>query len=142
MRRGARLFVAWGAGWAVYMVAMLLWAYDGIASMILQPLAAAVVSACSVGAVLLVGLVLRVPLIGRFWNSRRDWATTLVMLCLAVMCLGSRIGLTATYADPETGRTFVALHPAAALATYFVLLFTLANWPEGQSKRLVGCQDL
>jgi hypothetical protein len=45
------------------------------------------------------------------------------------MCFGSRSGLTATYADPETGQSFVAIHPVAALAGYLLLLFAIAHWP-------------
>jgi len=134
MRRMSRLIVAWGAGWAIDMVAALLWADAGIASLILQPLCAAVVSATCVGAVLIAGLVLRVRPVGRLWHSRRVWADALAALCLAVMGLGSAVGLTGTYADPETGRAFVALHPAAALLSYLFLLFALAHWPTGQSK--------
>ena len=45
------------------------------------------------------------------------------------MCFGSSVGLTGDFADPETGREFVAIHPAAALLSYLLLLFTIAHWP-------------
>src|SRR4051794_28124268 len=128
MRRLVRLLVAWAAGWAVYMAAALLWAYDGIISLILQPVCAVVVSTACVAVALLAGLILHVRPIGRLWHSRRVWAGSLAGACLAVMGFGSSAGLTGTYVDPETGRAFVALHPAAALLSYFLLLFALAHW--------------
>jgi hypothetical protein len=136
MRHLSRLLIAWGAGWAIYLVAALAWGYDGIASLILQPLCAAAVSAACVGAALLVGLVLRVRPVGRLWHTHRAWAAVIAAASLAVMGLGSSVGLTGVYADPETGRRFVALHPAAALLSYFLLLFALAHWPQGQPRRL------
>jgi hypothetical protein len=48
------------------------------------------------------------------------------------MAFGSVVGLTGTYADPDTGRSFVALHPGAALLSFFLLLFALAHWPHRQ----------
>jgi hypothetical protein len=138
MRRLPRLLVAWGVGWIVYLVAAVLWGYDGIASLILQPVCAAVVSTVGVGVALLAGLVLRVRPVGRLWYARRAWAGGLAIACIAVMCFGSAVGLTGDYADPETGRTFVALHPAAALFSYLVLLFTVAHWPAGLPKRIAS----
>src|SRR4051812_18305525 len=107
MRRLPRLLLAWGVGWIVYMIAALLWAYDGIVSLILQPVCAALVSTVGLGVALLAGLVLRVRPVGRLWYSRRAWAAALALACITIMCFGSAIRLTAEYADPETGRTFV-----------------------------------
>jgi hypothetical protein len=138
MRRMLRLLVAWGAGWVVYLIAALLWSYDGIVSLILQPICAAVVSAVFVGAALLAGLVLRVRPVGRLWYSRSAWAGSLALACVAVMCFGSAARLTWEYTDPETGSTFAALHPGAALCSYLGLLFAMAHWPARQPRPIVS----
>ena len=135
MRLRKRAFLAWGAGWAVYLVEAIAWGYDGLLSAIIQPFCAAAVSALGVAAVLTAGLVLRVRPIGRRWHSGRSWAAALAVVSLGVLGLGSSAGLTGAYADPETGRAFLGLHPAAAVASYFGLLFALAHWP---MKRLGG----
>src|SRR5262245_53255238 len=132
MRRSFRIGVAWVTGWAISMVAMALWSYDGALSLIFQPFCAAIVSTIFVGATLIAGLVLRVPAVGRLWHSQREWSVALAAACLIVMCFGSAVGLTDVYVDPETGRRFEALHSVAALATYFLLLFTIAHWPVGR----------
>jgi hypothetical protein len=134
MARVLRLLAAWGIGWAVSLVAVLVWGYDGFPTLIFGALTAAVVSTVSVAVALLAGLVFLVRPVGRLWNSEPMWATGLAALCLAVMCVGSRVGLTAHYADPETGRAFVALHPVAALSSYLLLLFAIAHWPRRPSQ--------
>lgn len=136
MRRLPRLVIAWGIGWMIYLIAAVLWDYDGFPSIILQPLSAAVVSTLCLGAVLLAGLLLRVRPFGQFWHSGRIRAGALVAACLVTMCFGSSVGLTGVYADPDTGRTFVALHPAAILLSYLLLLFTIAHWPKCEPGRL------
>jgi hypothetical protein len=145
-RRNYRIRLAWATGWAIYMVAVALWSYDGLPSLILQPFCAAIVSTIFVGAVLLAGLVLRVPVVGRLWHSQREWAVALAAACLIVMCFGSTVGLTEVFVDPETGQRFEALHSVAALATYLLLLFTIAHWPtgraHGQGKVLMPQSDL
>ena len=133
MRIMMRALLAWGAGWAVYLVAAILWGYEGLLALLLQTLCAAAVSALGVAAVLTAGLVLRVRPLGRRWHSGRSWAAALAVASLGVLGLGSSAGLTAVYSDPETGREFPGLHPAAAVASYFGLLFALAHWP---TKRL------
>jgi hypothetical protein len=129
MRLRKRVFLAWGAGWAIYLVAAIAWGDDGLASLVLQPFCAAAVSTLAVAAVLATGLVLRLRPIGRRWHSGRAWAAALAVVSLGVLGLGSSAGLTAAYADPETGRAFPGLHPAAAVASYFGLMFALAHWP-------------
>jgi hypothetical protein len=125
--RSAAIGAAWILGWLVYMVAMVLTAYDGLPSLILQPIVAAVSSTVFVGIALLAGLVLRIQPIRRAWTAQ--CAAMLALLSLAVMCLGSKLGLTDVYTFPENGDRFTGLHPAAALSAYFLLLFSVANWP-------------
>lgn len=129
MWRLPRIVAAWATAWAVYLLAAVLWAGDGLLSLVFQPLVAVVVSTVAVVAVLALGLVLRIPPLGRLWHSGRRWAVALATASLAVMALGSTIGLTGSYEDPETGQAFTALHPAVGLAGYVLLLFAIAHWP-------------
>lgn len=127
MWRLLAVLVAWGAGWVVYMTAMLLWSYDGLLSMLLQPLVGAVVSGLVVGLAWLAGWLLRLPVVRRVWGA--SLAAGLAIACVGVMVLGSRLGLVGSYVDPDTGAAFQAVHPAAALSAFFGLVFALANWP-------------
>ena len=129
MRRVPAILRAWVVGSLVYLAAMAMWSYDGLVSLLFQPFVAAFVSAVFVGAALLAGLILRVPPIGRVWGSDTSCAGILCVASLGVMCFGSSLGLTSGYVDPESGHRFAALHPAAALASYLLLLFAITHWP-------------
>jgi len=104
-------------------------AYDSIDSFILQPVIAVLCSAFFVAVALLVGLAFRIPSLSRWWHTTSLWAGVLVVASLFVFCYGWELGITETVIDPETGRKFTQLHPAAAAAGYFALIFSLANWP-------------
>ncbi|WP_435021218.1 hypothetical protein TA3x_002252 [Tundrisphaera sp. TA3] len=129
MGRISRAMAAWCVGWMVDMVAMALWSYDGLTSLLFQPIVAAIIASLGLGIVLLVGLVLRVRGIGRLWDATPSIAAGLAGASLAVMAFGSSVGLTGLFTDPDTGRSFSALHPAAALLSYVSLLFAVAHWP-------------
>jgi hypothetical protein len=129
MRRALPILLAFVVGWVVYMIAMMMTVYDGILSMILQPFMAVLCSGLFVASALLVGLILKIPLISRWWRSSRLGALTLVLGSSFVLCFGSALGITQVYTDHENGRQFMGLHSAAALSGYFALIFALANWP-------------
>ena len=129
VRRALAIFAAFVVGWIGYMIAMMMTVYDGIISMIFQPIMAVLCSGFFVALALLVGLLFRIPMVSRWWLSSRLWALTLVLGSLFILCFGSFLGITQVYTDPETGRQFTGLHSAAALSGYFAMIFGLANWP-------------
>ena len=138
MGRALAIAIAFGLGWIVYMIGMVLTVYDGCVSLILQPFLAALTSAVFVGAALLVGLVLRIPPLSRWWNSTWLWAVLLAAASLFLLTFGYFLGVTYLGTDPETGSQMVMLHPAAAIGGYFFALFAVANWPVAGTRRLRG----
>lgn len=134
LSRAVLVLVAFGVGWVVYMVGMILTVYDGLLSLMLQPILAALCSGLTVVLSLLVGLLLRLGPISRLWNGSPRWATTIAAASLFVLTFGYSLGLTYVGTNPETQRQVVVLHPAAALAGYFSLLFSIANWPVQKSE--------
>jgi hypothetical protein len=129
-------FIAWAVGWVVYMIAMAMTVYDGFLSLIFQPFIAVFVSAIFVFMALIVGLVFRIPAVGRLWRASRWTAIVLIALSLSLMCFGSAMGMTQTFIHPDTGEPIVGLHSAVALSSYFFLLFAIANWPTIPTQRL------
>jgi hypothetical protein len=127
----SRAVASWVVGAVVYLVAALAWNYDGAASLVVTSMCAAVVSAVAVGVALLVGLVLRPTPVGHLWRSSEAWAVAAVVASLLLLCGGSAVGLTTEYIHPDTGERFEALHPAAALGGYFLLVTSVALWPIG-----------
>jgi hypothetical protein len=111
------------------MIAMVMTVYDGLLSMIFQPIIAAFCSFLTVGGSLLVGLLFKVPVLGRLWRSTPIPAALLVVTSLVILCFGSSLGLRQTFTDLETHQQVEGLRPEAAVGAYFVLLFVLTNWP-------------
>lgn len=127
--RSITIVAAWMIAWIVYMIAMVLTVYDGVLSLLFQPIMAALTSTLFVGAAVLVGLVFRIPFIGRVWKASWLWAASLALAGILVMCFASTFGLTSIYTNPETKTQFTGIHPIAALVGYFSLVFSIANWP-------------
>ena len=123
------ILVALFVGWIVYMIAMVMTVYDGLLSIIFQPIIAVICSAFTVGISLLVGLLFKIPVLGRWWRSSMIPAALLVIVSLVILCFGASLGLRYTFTNPETHQPIEELHPDVALGGYFALVFTIANWP-------------
>lgn len=121
MSRFAFTIVAWVVGWVGYMIAMVLTVYDGIPSLMFQPIMAAIASALAVGVGLFFGLIFRLPLIGKFWRSSWIWAALLAGGNVLLLCCGKQWGITETFTDSETQHQYVGLRSSVALVSYFVL---------------------
>lgn len=129
MRRTLAILTALAVGWAVYMIAMVMTVYDGLLSLLFQPVLALICSTLTVGVALLVGLVFQIPVVGRWWRASRLPAGLLVVASLAILGFGSSLGLRHTFTHPETKQPVEGLRPDAAVGAYFTLVFALANWP-------------
>ncbi|MDY3554384.1 hypothetical protein R5W24_003506 [Gemmata sp. JC717] len=126
------LLAAWVLGAGVYVAAAIVWGgYDGFPDMAVLPACGAVASAAVVGLGLLAGRLLRLTPLGRLWRSSPAWAAVTVVGSAALLGFGSAAGLTSEFTHPDTGETFRALHPLAALGGYAFLLFAVAHWPLG-----------
>jgi len=127
--RAVAILIALAVGWVVYMIAMMMTVYDGLLSLILQPIMAVFWSVLTVGCALLLGLIFKIPVLGRLWRKSSLPAILLISASLFTLCFGYSLGLRQSYTDPETQQQIVLLRADAALGSYFVLLFTIANWP-------------
>jgi hypothetical protein len=126
--------IAFSIGWTVYMFGMMLMPSQGALALIVQPFLAAFFSALFVGLALVVGLILKIPILFRWWTRSRLWALLLAGSSVFILALGQSLGITAMGENPKTGNEFVMLHPVAALCGYFCLLFAVANWPRSMRK--------
>lgn len=127
-----RIVAAWVTGWLVYMVAMIVTVYDGIGSLICQPFVGALVSTIVLLCSLALGLILHVKPIGRIWNSTWMFAAILLFAGLLVLCFGTKLGLAVEFTHPELGETVVGLQAEIAFAAYLAIMFSVANWPDGE----------
>jgi hypothetical protein len=129
MRR-TRPVLAWVVGSAIYAAAAVSWGgYDGLPTLLVVPACAAVVGGVMVGLVLAIGHAARTTPLGRAWSRNPLWAALTAGCGAALLTCGAAAGLTGTYSNPETGESFVAAHPAAALGGYALVVFAVAHWP-------------
>ena len=132
--RALSIVAAFAVGWIIYMIGMVLAVNDGLLSLIFQPIMAALWSGLVVLLSLLVGLVLRVGPISRFWNGSRRWAALIASASLFILMFGYFLGLTHVGIHPEPDQEVVMLHPTAAMVSYFLLVFSITNWPVRRSE--------
>ena len=137
-----RYLVAWFIGAFTYFMAAVASAYDGLLSVIFQPIAAAVVSAAAVLAAFLLGLPLRLSPFRQFWHRAIPGVVLAAALAasgaaLLVFCLSPAQLI--EHVDPETEEQFlVTRHVGLLVGGYFALVFSIANWPDARRSRLPG----
>ncbi|MBX3747054.1 MAG: hypothetical protein KF833_17235 [Verrucomicrobiae bacterium] len=125
-----RLLIAFFAGLAVYMLAMVMTVYDGLMSMIFQPIVGAICSLLGLVAVGLVGLPLYWGPLKRWWWTRGSWLSVAI-LAASVVVLGMswHPSLRVMVRHPELATDIESFHPALAIGGWLGLLFSLAHTP-------------
>jgi hypothetical protein len=121
------LLTAFAVGEFLYIFAMVACCYDGVVSMMFQPVLGAFYSGIAVGVSGILGFALCRSSLRARWNRR--WALAFLCTGVAVLALGSSAGLGHSYEDPETQERLVFLHPVAFLISYGISVFSVANWP-------------
>lgn len=121
--------IAFIVGWILYMVGMLLTSYDGLWSLIFQPIMAGIFSAVGIVFSLLVGLIFRYPPIGTWWRERYFWAGLCVGLGFTALLLAHPLGFTTTVQHFETRAELTIIIPELAITAWILILFALTNLP-------------
>jgi hypothetical protein len=125
-----RLLIAFFAGLAVYMLAMVMTVYDGLMSMIFQPFAGAICSLLGIVAVGLLGLPLYWGPLRSWWWTRGAWLSV-VILAASIVALGLswHPSLRIMVRHPELDTDIASFHPALAIGGWLGLLFGIAHTP-------------
>jgi len=122
--------IAFVTGWLIYMISMLLTSYDGLWSLVFQPIMAGIFSLIGIVFSLLVGLIFRFAPLDNWWRSTYLWAALGVTLGLATFVLAYPLGFTTTVQHFETGADMEIILPELAITAYLLTLFALTNWPQ------------
>lgn len=100
----------------------------GVMAIPFQFIMGAVFSIIFVGAAALIGLLLCIPPLGRFWYSS-SIPSIVVLACAAlVIFFGRNLGFTTTLKHTETGSTYQTLHPAAAYGSMLAAVFATLHF--------------
>lgn len=124
-----RLFLAWIAGWIVYMIAMMMTTYDGFPSMVLQPVMGAILTSIGILIVLIAGSPLIFPTIWKWWTKMWWLSIMIVALSIIAMLLSWLPGNRIIVYNPDISSEIESFHPMLSFGGWFGMLFGLAWTP-------------
>jgi hypothetical protein len=125
----AQLGVAFTVAWLYYMLAMLMTTYDGILSMIFQPIMGAIFAAIAVALCFVLGLPIRFIRSAReFW--RRVWWLPLFLgvVGFVLMVTSWLPPFRQTVHDYGTGREIETFQPAMVVSGYLLSVFAALHF--------------
>ena len=136
MKKTRRSLFAWAVGWLICMIAMT----AGETVTPFQLAAAAVIAAFAsslvVGIAFLVGFVNKIRQVGQLWRRNPACAAILIVSSLFILIFGSAMGVTERYENTEYisegdehTYEYTGLRREVAWVAYFVLIYSLVNWP-------------
>ena len=133
-----RFGVTWAIAVAVYLVAALA-EYDGILSIIFQPIMGIIIGGLSVAACTVVGLFLRLPFLWKPWRFMMLLPAVFVVVGVVLLVFsampGQKVRVTQIInSGPEPYEESYVRLGDTAIPGYFALLFALANWPLWERK--------
>lgn len=128
------VLAAWFVGGCIYMLlALEVIAEAGAIAVPFQFIMGAIFSIACVGVSSLLGLLLRVPTLTRFWYSSA-FPSVAVLGCAAVLLFcGRSLGFTTTLTSTDTGSAYQSLHPAVAYGSMLAAVFATLHFPTGHA---------
>jgi hypothetical protein len=134
-----QLAVSFLVGFFLYMLAMVLTVYDGLISMIFQPIIGSVFSLIGVGVCFLVGLPIRLIRPLKAW-WRRVWWLPLVLGMIAFLMLVAswHPSLRIQVYDLELGGNISTFNPGLALGGWLLSIFAALHFYPPIKFRLGG----
>ena len=122
------IFAAFCVAYIIYMVGIMMMPREGMISLIVQPLMAAMASTVIVIVALLTGLLLKLPIVRDIWSSGRKLSISISLFGLLLLCAGYSLGLRSIGID-KTGAQFEMLNPYAAIVGCYLVVFGIVNLP-------------
>jgi hypothetical protein len=124
-----RLAAGFAFGWLFYMILMAITVYDGVPSLIFQPIIGAVMSSGFVVLSYLAGFVVRSKPLSIFWSRLGPWVLLGPISGFTILFFGTDLGLTDPEINPDTQETIQVLGGWITLIAYFLTVFPIVNWP-------------
>jgi hypothetical protein len=123
----AQLAVAFMVAWFYYMIAMMMTTYDGVLSMIFQPIIGAIFAAVGVAVCFLLGLPIRfIRSMCERW--RGVWWLPLFFGAVGFVLMVMSWMLRVTVHDPATGMDVQTFQPAMALTGWLLSVFAALHF--------------
>lgn len=127
---GIRLLRGFVAGWIVYMTVFIVTSYDGLPSILLQPVVAAMFAGAFALAAELAGRLLRSTPLMAAWERLGRWTLLFAALGLALLLFSGPLGLSRTVDPGIVGERSYEVMPAhLAAVAYLLCIFPFVNLP-------------
>jgi len=123
-----RGFLAWSTGLFFYMIAMMMTVYDGVLSMIFQPIMGGIMTGIAMILIALLGLPLLIKKVWAWWD-RFKWISIILISVGVLLMIMSWYPFKMTVIDFETQRSVESFQPALALAGWFSVMFGIFYCP-------------
>ena len=123
----AQLTVAFAVAWLYYMLAMMMTTYDGVLSMIFQPIMGVIFAAIAVAICFIIGLPIRLARsVRELW--RRVWWLPLFLGAVGFVLMIMSWVLRVTVRDPATDMDVQTFQPAMALGGWLLSVFAALHF--------------
>jgi hypothetical protein len=120
-----RSLLAFIAGFVIYLVAMMMTTYDGVLSLVFQPLLAILVTSLSCACCLALGSPLLFDPVWRTWRKVPAASWILLAISCAIMLLSWHPSLRIHVHDPGTGGIAESFNPTLSVLGWFGTLFSI-----------------
>lgn len=116
-------------GVCYYMLAVAMTVYDGILSMIFQPIMGAILTCTAIIGLLIIGLPVRLMKKTNNW-WRAHWWISFVLggIAFAMMCASWLPQIRVKVFDPETQMQVESFHPTLAIGGWLLTLFAVLHF--------------
>jgi hypothetical protein len=124
-----RLPLAFLTGLAIYMVAMLMTVYDGILSLLFQPIMGSILTVIAMLVLCVIGSPL---LVGRLWKKWRElWWISVAIAGAGFVCLvlSWMPGIRVKVWDPEMSAWIDSFEPTLSIGGWLAMIFGVAFCP-------------
>ena len=112
-----------------YMIAVAMTVYDGMLSMIFQPIIGAIVSAIAILALLVVGTPIRLSKKMNSWWKRHWWIPIAIgSAAFIMMCLSWLPYFRVKVIDPESNMVVDSFHPVLAIGGWLLTMFAVLHF--------------
>ena len=125
-----RLVVALIVGCTIYLVGgVVTGVYDGFPSLVCQPPMAICITSLFILAAIITGIPLLLPRLKQLW-AKAVWVNVGILVIGCVLLFFSQsFGLTSELTNPDTNQTFTGPSLLATVIGFFLLIFSIVNWP-------------
>lgn len=129
MRLAFQIIAALIVGVCYYMLAMVMTVYDGLPSLIFQPILGTIITLVAIAVLLVMGLPIRLlSRLHQWWQEHWWFVFVLGTVAFGMMCTSWFPQLRIQMTDPDLGTPVDSFHPVLGLGGWMLTLFSVLHF--------------